>query len=191
MHTLDFYTLSQKTSSPSERTPRVISFLQAGHTGASVGIFKDDTYMRAPSFFQLEGVVGEVICPWQRMQDTCVSCVSVECLLVLRSALVVIFVSASSQTRPRQVLIKLENCWDKRLLLAACRKLKVYLDHKLFIREDLPPEACLSRRTPSVSRPGEPGISEPASNSLSTSKSVDSSNVHSSNVVSVAQHVQP
>ena len=30
--------------------------------------------------------------PWQRMQDTCVSCVSVECLLVLHSALVVIFV---------------------------------------------------------------------------------------------------
>ena len=93
---------------------------------------------------------------------------------------------ASSQARPRPVLIKLENCWDKRLLLAACRKLKGYSDHKLFIREDLPPEARISRRASSVSRPGspgEPGISEPASNSLSTSNSVDSSNVRSSNVV--------
>ena len=70
-----------------------MSFLQAGHTGASVGIFKDDAYMHAPSFFQLEGVVREVVSPWQTMQDTCVSCVSVECLLVLSSAVAVILFS--------------------------------------------------------------------------------------------------
>ena len=50
------------------------------------------------------------------------------------------------QSRPRPVLIKLESCWDKRLLLASCRKLKGYSDHKLFIREDLPPEARANRR---------------------------------------------
>ena len=37
------------TCSLSERT-LVMSFLQAGHTGASVGIFKDDTYMHACTF---------------------------------------------------------------------------------------------------------------------------------------------
>ena len=96
---------------------------------------------------------------------------------------------ASSQTRPHPFLIKLENCWDKRLLLAACRKLKGYSDHELFIR--VPPEARISRRAPSVSRPGEPRISEPSGHSLSTSKSVNSFNERSSNAGSVAHHVQP
>ena len=31
---------------------------------------------------------------------------------------------ADTHSHPRPVLIKLESCWDKRLLLAACRKLK-------------------------------------------------------------------
>ena len=51
------------------------------------------------------------------------------------------------QSRPRPILIKLESCWDKRLLLASSRKLKGYSDHKLFIREDLPPEARGNRRS--------------------------------------------
>ena len=70
--------------------------------------------------------------------------------------------------------------------------MKGYSDHKLFICEDLPPEAHISGRAPSAlhpSSPGDFGISEPASNSLSTSKSVDSSNVRSSSVGSEAQHV--
>lgn len=58
----------------------------------------------------------------------------------------------NSQSRPRPVLIKLESCWDKRLLLASCRKLKGYSDHKLFIREDLPPEARANRRSTLPSR---------------------------------------
>ena len=29
--------------------------------------------------------------------------------------------------RPRPILIKLDSCWDKRLILSACRKLKVIL----------------------------------------------------------------
>ena len=58
----------------------------------------------------------------------------------------------SPQSHPRPVLIKLESCWDKRLLLASCRKLKGYSDHKLFIREDLPPEALANRRSTLSSR---------------------------------------
>ena len=53
-----------------------------------------------------------------------------------------------SSARPRPVLIKLVNCWDKRLLLASCRKLKSYsVPYKLFIREDLPVEARQNRRS--------------------------------------------
>lgn len=38
----------------------------------------------------------------------------------------------SSLSRPHPILIKLESCWDKRLLLASCRKLKGYSDYKLY-----------------------------------------------------------
>ena len=38
------------------------------------------------------------------------------------------------RSRPRPVLIKMESCWDERLLLAACCKLKGYSYHKLFER---------------------------------------------------------
>ena len=54
--------------------------------------------------------------------------------------------STQLDARPQPILIRLENCWDKRLLLSSCRKLKGYSSHKLFIREDLPPEA--RRRKP-------------------------------------------
>lgn len=43
--------------------------------------------------------------------------------------------------RPRPLLIKLDNYWDRRLLLAACRKLKGYSESRLFLREDLSPDA--------------------------------------------------
>ena len=46
-----------------------------------------------------------------------------------------------SSTRPRPLLIKLDNSWDRRLLLSSCRKLKDYSVSRLFLREDLPPEA--------------------------------------------------
>ena len=50
-------------------------------------------------------------------------------------------VSSLSDVRPRPILIKLKNYWDKRQLLSSCRKLKDYSVNKLFIRENLPPEA--------------------------------------------------
>ena len=53
--------------------------------------------------------------------------------------------SEAGSARPRPMLIKLDNCWDRRLLLSSCRKLKDYSVSKLFLREDLPPEARISR----------------------------------------------
>lgn len=52
----------------------------------------------------------------------------------------------NSQSYPRLILIKFESCWDKRQILASCRKLNGYSDHKLFVREDLPPEPHPTRR---------------------------------------------
>ena len=48
---------------------------------------------------------------------------------------------ASPSARPRPLLIKLESTWDKKLPLASSRKLKGYTISRLFLREDLPPEA--------------------------------------------------
>ena len=53
--------------------------------------------------------------------------------------------SEAGSARPRPMLIKLDNCWDRRLLLSSCRKLKDYSVSRLFLREDLPPEARTSR----------------------------------------------
>ena len=50
-----------------------------------------------------------------------------------------------STARPCPLLIKLDSSWDRRLLLASCRKLKGYTTHKLFLREDLPPEARITK----------------------------------------------
>ena len=50
-----------------------------------------------------------------------------------------------STARPRPLLIKLDSSWDRRLLLASCRKLKGYTTQKLFLREDLPPEARITK----------------------------------------------
>ena len=47
--------------------------------------------------------------------------------------------------RPRPVLIKLCNEWDRRILLASRRKLKDYRIKKVFLREDLPLEARKER----------------------------------------------
>ena len=55
-------------------------------------------------------------------------------------------VNTNSNSHPHPILIKLNSCWDKCLLLASCRKLKGYSQHKLFICEDLPPEARPKRR---------------------------------------------
>ena len=54
--------------------------------------------------------------------------------------------SELNNTRPRPLLIKVDNFWDRRLLLSSCRKLKGYSVSKLFLREDLPPEARASKR---------------------------------------------
>ena len=47
----------------------------------------------------------------------------------------------SSRPRPRPLLIKLNNYWDRRLLLAAHFTLKSFEKYKLYLREDLPPQA--------------------------------------------------
>ena len=56
-----------------------------------------------------------------------------------------------SVARPkcRPILIKLDNVWEKRLLLNSCRKLKEFTVKKLYLREDLPPD---SRPQGSVSK---------------------------------------
>ena len=48
---------------------------------------------------------------------------------------------SESSTRPRPLLIKLDNCWDRRLLLSSRRSLKSFEKCRLFLREDLPPHA--------------------------------------------------
>ena len=53
---------------------------------------------------------------------------------------------------PHPILIKLESCWDKWLLSASCRKLEGYSQHKLFIHEDLPPDARTNKHKESVHR---------------------------------------
>ena len=49
--------------------------------------------------------------------------------------------SPDESSRPRPLLIKLMNCWDRRLLLASRFSLKNFEKAKLFLREDLPPHA--------------------------------------------------
>ena len=44
-------------------------------------------------------------------------------------------------SQPRPLLIKLNNYWDRRLLLAARFTLKSFEKYKLYLREDLPPQA--------------------------------------------------
>ena len=64
----------------------------------------------------------------------------------------------SASARPRPLLIKLDNYWDRRLLLAACRKLKGYSENRLFLREeDLSPDAR-SRRANSKQVQMEPTL---------------------------------
>ena len=46
---------------------------------------------------------------------------------------------SESSAWPRPLLIKLDNHWDR--ILTPCRELKDYTVSKLFLREDLPPEA--------------------------------------------------
>ena len=58
--------------------------------------------------------------------------------------------SSVEPTRPRPLLIKLANCWDRRLLLSSRRNLKSFEKYKLFIREDLPPEARKTHSNPTV-----------------------------------------
>lgn len=57
----------------------------------------------------------------------------------------------SKPPRPRPLLIKLVNCWDRRLLLNSRRSLKSFEKSRLFIREDLPPHARQSQSNPKPS----------------------------------------
>ena len=56
--------------------------------------------------------------------------------------------AADPSTRPRPLLIKCASAWDRRLLLASCRKLKDFTKYKLFLQEDLPPDECHSKLSP-------------------------------------------
>ena len=47
----------------------------------------------------------------------------------------------NESSRPRPLLIKLNNYWDRRLLLAARFTLKSFEKYKLYLREDLPTQA--------------------------------------------------
>ena len=93
-------------------------------------------------------------------------------------------VTSLSDVRPRPILIKLENCWDKRLLLSSCRKLKDYPVNKLFIREDLPPEAR-QRKPP---RSTSDNSSTPALKSTSASPGNASSDSVSTDKITVSEN---
>ena len=56
--------------------------------------------------------------------------------------------SSDNSSRPRPLLIKLDNCWERRILLSSRRSLKSFEKYKLFIREDLPPHARKTRSNP-------------------------------------------
>ena len=58
---------------------------------------------------------------------------------------------SGKSSRPRPLLIKLVNCWDRRLLLNSRRSLKFFEKSRLFIREDLPPHARQSQSNPKLS----------------------------------------
>ncbi len=53
---------------------------------------------------------------------------------------------SSSTPRPRPILLKLSSTWDRRLIMSNVGKLKEYTIKRLFIREDLPPEARQRRK---------------------------------------------
>ena len=56
--------------------------------------------------------------------------------------------AADLSIRPRPLLIKCASAWDRRLVLASCRKLKDFTKYKLFLCEDLPPDEHHSKRSP-------------------------------------------
>ena len=58
---------------------------------------------------------------------------------------------SGKSSRSRPLLIKLVNCWDRRLLLNSRRSLKFFEKSRLFIREDLPPHARQSQSNPKLS----------------------------------------
>lgn len=71
--------------------------------------------------------------------------------------------------RPRPIVVKLLNHWDRRLLVSNCRKLKDFSsNYKLFLRADLPPDKR-------GKRPPKPAIDNGSNENIpdeSTSKSV-------------------
>ena len=87
--------------------------------------------------------------------------------------------SVSGDSRPRPILIKLVNCWDKRLLLSSCRKLE-YTPHKLFIWEDLTPDARKRYRKPS--QDAIQADSAPATTTLASSQKGDHDSVINSKI---------
>ena len=61
--------------------------------------------------------------------------------------------NSDESSRPRPLLIKLNNYWDRRLLLAARFTLKSFEKYKLYLREDLPPQARQSSNRKSPNSP--------------------------------------
>ena len=78
---------------------------------------------------------------------------------------------------PHPLLIKCGNAWDRRLLLAARRELKSFDKFKLYLREDLPPDArspkgnsaCITGGAHTVDGILPPHTTDNASSSNSTS----------------------
>ena len=75
--------------------------------------------------------------------------------------------NSDESSRPRPLLIKLDSCWDRRILLSSRRSLKFFEKYKLFIREDLPPQARKTRSNPSLFQDGS------QTNVISTVSNVD------------------
>ena len=59
--------------------------------------------------------------------------------------------NSDESSRPRPLSIKLDNCWDRRILLSSRRSLKFFEKFKMFIREDLPPQARKTRARSNLS----------------------------------------
>ena len=98
----------------------------------------------------------------------------------------------SDKPRPRPILIKLLNHWDKRLLLSNCRKLKNFSsEYKLFLRDDLPPDKRMKRlhKLPPVNSDPEQGVSANATLQSNPNSSPTSSRVNESSSVDDNKHV--
>ena len=88
------------------------------------------------------------------------------------------FNSASIDSPPRPLLVKLSNMWDKRLILAAKRNLKNFSTKRLFLREDLSPEARQKRAQQRKEKSENKGHTQHSQRSPSSSESIAEGDEH-------------